>query len=165
MKDFIQLKNKGIIKIGLKDSEGKEILDDKGNIVCLEFDLEDIELPLKYNKCDYQHQKNVEYLRNQFLVIDKKEDKKGKFLLSANQEAKAKALKEFYQNEIKALDLFLGEGGTKKLLNGRSPYWDMFDDISNILKPIEPLLKQGFDNVFDKIKSKYSKKQEENVIK
>lgn len=154
----IKLKKTNIIKIGIKDEDGVETGE------YLTFDLEDIELPLKLNECDKLHKENVKYIRNQLLIIDKKEDKKGKFLLSYKEEEKIKSLKEFYLKEEKALDLFIGVGGTEKLLNGRNPYYTMYDDINEMLEPIMPLLKTGFDDITNKIKDKYKKIEEKNVI-
>lgn len=158
MADFIQLKKDNIVRIGIKDSEGKNTGEH------LEFDLEDIELPLKYQECAEQHKKNVNYIRNQFVIINKRQDKKGKKLLSANEEEKIKLMKEFYKREEGALDLFLGKDGTKKLLNGRNPYYSMYDDIDEILEPIMPLLKGSFENIESKIKQKYSNNKESNVL-
>lgn len=154
MEEFIQLKKSNILKIGIKDFEGKETGEH------LEFDMEDIELPLKLNKCEIEHRRNVKYVHDQFTVIDKREDKKGKFLLSANEEEKCKVLSEFYKREMEALDLFVGVGGTKKLLNGRNPYWNMYDDINEMLEPILPLLKKSIDNIPSQIKEKYNSKEE-----
>lgn len=159
MADFIQLKKDNILRIGIRDTEGN----DTGEH--LEFDLEDIELPLRLNECDAKHRKNLEYLKNQFVIIDKKEDKKGKFILSWKEEEKLKVLQEFYKREMEALDLFLGENGTEKLLNGRKPYYSMYEDISEILEPIMPKLKLRADDIVDKIKQKYSNKEtEKNVL-
>lgn len=159
MVDFIQLKKDSILRIGIKDSKGN----DTGEH--LEFDLEDIELPLRLNECEAKHRKNLESLRNQFVIIDKKEDKKGKFVLSWKEEEKLKAVQEFYKREMQALDLFLGEGGTKKLLNGRKPYYSMYEDISEMLAPILPKLKLRADDIADKIKAKYSNVDtEKNVL-
>ncbi|MBQ7798749.1 MAG: hypothetical protein IJ371_06480 [Clostridia bacterium] len=159
MKDVIQLKRDNILKIGINDADGK----DTGKH--LEFDLEDIELPLKLNECEAKHRKNLEYLKMQFVIIDKKEDKKGKYLLSWKEEEKLKVLKEFYKREMEALDLFLGEGGTEKLLNGRKPYYSMYEDINDILEPILPKIQLKTDNIIDDIKKKYSNKQnEKNVL-
>lgn len=159
MVDFIQLKKDNILRIGIKDSKGN----DTGEY--LEFDLEDIELPLRLNECEARHRKNLESLRNQFVIIDKKEDKKGKFVLSWKEEEKLKAVQEFYKREMQALDLFLGEGGTKKLLNGRKPYYSMYEDISEMLAPILPKLKLRADDIADKIKAKYSNVDtEKNVL-
>ena len=151
--DFIKLKKSSILKIGIKDEEGN----DTGEH--LEFDLEDIELPLRLNECEAKHRKNLENLRNQFIVIEKKEDKKGKFMLSWREEEKIKALQEFYKREMEALDLFLGENGTKKLLNGRKPYYSMYEDISEILEPIKPKLKANANDIINKIKNKYNNKE------
>ena len=159
--NFIQLKKDNILKIGIKDSDGN----DTGEH--LEFDLEDINLPLRLNECDEKHRKNLEFLRNQFVIIDKKEDKKGKKILSWKEEEKLKALKNFYVEEEKALDLFLGQGGTRKLLNGRNPYYSMYEDINDMLEPIMPKLKLRADDIANRIKEKYSNKMndDKNVLK
>ena len=161
MADFIQLKKDSILRIGIKDIDGN----DTGEH--LEFDIEDINLALRLNECDERHRKNLEFLRNQFIIIDKKEDKKGKKILSWKEEEKLKVLQEFYKREMEALDLFLGENGTKKLLNGRNPYYSMYEDINDILKPILPKLKLRADDIAKKIKDKYSNvnNQEKNVLK
>ena len=159
--NFIQLKKDSILRIGIKDIDGN----DTGEH--LEFDMEDINLALRLNECDEKHRKNLEFLRNQFIIIDKKEDKKGKKILSWKEEEKLKVLQEFYKREMEALDLFLGENGTKKLLNGRNPYYSMYEDINDMLKPILPKLKLRADDIAKKIKDKYSNvnNQEKNVLK
>ena len=159
--NFIQLKKDSILRFGIKDNDGN----DTGEH--LEFDMEDINLALRLNECDEKHRKNLEFLRNQFIIIDKKEDKKGKKILSWKEEEKLKVLQEFYKREMEALDLFLGENGTKKLLNGRNPYYSMYEDINDMLKPILPKLKLRADDIAKKIKDKYSNvnNQEKNVLK
>lgn len=159
MADFIQLKKDNILRIGIKDIEGN----DTGEH--LEFDMEDIELPLRLNECEAKHRKNLEFLKMQFVIIDKKEDKKGKFILSWKEEEKLKVLQEFYKREMEALDLFLGQNGTNKLLNGRKPYYSMYEDINDILVPILPKLKLKADDIANKIKEKYSNEAtEKNVL-
>lgn len=159
MADFIQLKKDNILRIGIKDTKGN----DTGEH--LEFDMEDIELPLRLNECEAKHRKNLEFLKSQFVIIDKKEDKKGKFILSWKEEEKLKVLQEFYKREMEALDLFLGQDGTKKLLNGRNPYYSMYEDINDMLEPILPQLKLKADDIANKIKEKYSNKAtEKNVL-
>lgn len=157
--NFIQLKKDNILRIGIKNAEGVPTGEH------LEFDLEDIELPLKLSQCEEEHRKNLQYMKTQNAILEKKEDKKGKKLLSWKQEEQIKLIKEFYKREMDALDLFLGEGGTKKLLGGRNPYLSMYDDIAEIIQPILPLLKQRTEDISDKIKKKYASKQEENVLK
>lgn len=151
--ESIQLKKDNILRIGIKEADGT----DTGNV--LEFDLEDIELPIKLQECIEEHKKNVQTLKSQYIIIDKKPDKKGKKVMSANEEAKIKAMQEFYKKEMEALDMFLGKGGTNKLLNGRKPYFTMFDDINEYLEPIVPLIKERAGSIEDKIKAKYAKKE------
>lgn len=158
MADFIQLKKDNIFRVGIKDQDGN----DTGEH--LEFDLEDIELPLRLNECEIRHKKNIEYVKMQFTIIDKKEDKKGKYMLSWKEEEKIKVVNEFYKREMEALDLFLGENGCNKLLNGRKPYYTMYDDISEMLEPIMPKLKIRTEDIKNKIVQKY-KIQETDVLK
>jgi hypothetical protein len=154
----IRLKKDNIFRVGIQDQDGN----DTGNI--LEFDLEDLELPFKAQETEYQHKKNIEKLKADFVLADKKPEKKGKKLMSSREEEKLRALREFYSQEEKALDLFLGEGGTRKLLNGRKPYYEMFDDILEYLEPIVPKLELHKEDIVEKIKKKYSSKKEDNVI-
>jgi hypothetical protein len=158
MENFIQLKKDSILRFGIKTSDGV----DTGEH--LEFDLEDIELPLRINQCEAMHRKNLEYLKMQFVIIDKKEDKKGKYILSWREEEKMKVLQEFYKKEMEALDLFLGKGGTEKLLNGRKPYATMYQDINEMLEPIMPKLEVRTNDIIGKIKNKYGKNKEEDVL-
>lgn len=156
--EFIQLKKDNILRIGIKDAEGNDTKQ------FLEFDMEDIELPLRLSQCEEEHRKNVQYVKMQFQIIEKKEDKKGKKLLSFKEEEKLKVLKEFYDREMQALDLFLGKDGTKKLLNGRNPYFTMYDDIGEMIQPILPKLKIRAEDITSKIKEKYSNAKEKNVL-
>lgn len=156
--EYIQLKKDNIIRIGIKDSNGV----DTGEH--LEFDLESVDLPLSYQKCIEMHKKNLSNLKKQILMIDKRNDKKGNKLFSANEEEKIKAIKKFYIDEIKALDLFLGKNGTKKLLNGRAPYYSMFEDIIEILEPILPIIEKGFSKIEKKVVDKYKVMKDDNIL-
>ena len=159
MDNFIQLKKDNIFRVGIRGVDGNETGEH------LEFDLEDIELPFRINDCEKMHNENVQKLKAEMIIINKKQDTKGKHLLSANEEAKLKAIREYYKAEEKALDLFLGEGGTRKLLNGRKPYYSMYDDISEMLEPIMPKLTERVTSIEDKIKEKYKiNKDEDNVL-
>lgn len=156
--EYIQLKKDNIIRIGIKDSNGI----DTGEH--LEFDLESVDLPLNYQKCIEMHKKNLSNLKTQILMIDKRNDKKGNKLFSANEEEKIKAIKKFYIDEAKALDLFLGKNGTKKLLNGRAPYYSMFEDIIEFLEPILPIIEKGFSKIEKKVVDKYKVMKDDNIL-
>ena len=159
MEEFIQLKEDNVLKVKIKDKDGK----DTG---CqLQFDLEDIEMPLKVSKINYEHQKNVEWLKNQFIIIDKKDNPNKDGLITYKERLKIEAFKEFYNKEMATLDLLLGEGKTKQILDAmqRKPYYSMFDDINELLEPIFPKLQITSEKIIDKIKNKYEVK-EENVL-
>lgn len=162
--DYIKLKEKkDIFKLGIIDENGKIVKDNYGKEVCIEFDLADINLPIKYNKCVNLIENARRKLKNQLIIIDKKQDHKKKNRLSANEEAKANALKDFYKEMEYAMDLFLGQGGTKKFLNGRNPYWEMFDDLSEAIEPFLPKMHLTLHDITERIKNKY-KLTENDVI-
>ena len=150
--EYIQLKKDDILRVGIKDANGK----DTGEH--LEFDLEDIELPLRIEEAMEKHKRNMEELQKRKFILDKNKDNK------RNDMETLKLMKEFFVKEEKTLDLFLGKGGTKKMLNGRKYYYTMFDDIIEMLDPIFPLIEERAGKIADKIKNKYGNKEEEEVL-
>ena len=153
--NFIQLKENDVFIVKIKTSNGEYTGKQ------LEFDLEDIELPLRLNECEEAHKRNMKYLKDQFMIIDKKEDHKGKKLLSWKEEEKLKVLQKVYKDEMDALDLFIGKGKTQMILDlmGRKPYFTMYDDIGKLLEPILPKLKINVENIKEKIIKKYTNKE------
>lgn len=157
--NFIQLNRDNILRLGIRTVDGE----DTGNY--LEFDLEDIELPLKYQELIEEDKKNRQHLKNQMTIIDKRQDVKGKKLMSKNEEDKIKAINEFYQKEKKVIDMFLGEGGVDKLLNGRKLGWTSLQEIDEIItKQIAPHIKINMNDITNKIKEKYSTTEETDVL-
>ena len=99
---------------------------------------------------------NKEHLRNQMLIIDKRQDVKGKKLMSKNEEDKIKALNEFFKKEVEVYNMFLGENGVEKLLNGRKIGWTTLQEIDEIIeKQISPHISVSLDKITDKVKQKY----------
>ena len=82
--NVIKLNKDNILRLSIQTADEK----DTGEV--LEFDLEDIELPLKYQNLLEQEKKNRQNLRNQILIIEKRQDVKGKKLMSKNEEDKIK---------------------------------------------------------------------------
>ena len=157
--DFIQLRESDTLKLKIKDVNGNYT----GEM--LEFDLEDVDLLLRYQELQEKDKKNTEWLRNQMLIIDKRQDIKGKKLMSKNEEDKLKALKEFFNREIECFNMFLGENGVQKLLNGRRIGWETLDEINTIIKEqIAPKLDIKMENITDKIKKKYSDKINDSEV-
>ena len=155
----IGLKNENILKL--------EIVDEKGNSTgeFLEFDLEDITLLFKYQEIIERLKKSRQNLKNQFTIIEKKQDHKGKKLMSSNEEEKLKALNNFYKEQVEIYNIFLGENGVQKLLNGRKLRWTTLSEIDELIeKQIAPQLNVTMDDITKKIKSKYSNKKEDNVL-
>ena len=153
--EILELKvktNENLLKFKLVDEDGN----DTGEY--LKFDLEDMNCALRYQECIEEHKKNVEFIRNQQVIISKQQDHKGKKVLSSNEEKMQKALVEYYDREIKALDKFLGEGKTRVILKimDRDPYLSMFEDIDTILEPIIPYIEKSYENIKKKIVGKYN---------
>lgn len=156
----IQLKrNDDILRLKIIDENGN----DTGNY--LEFDLEDIELPIKWQQLAEEDKKNRAYVKNQIAIIEKKQDHKGKKLLSANEEAKIRAMQDFYKKEVEVYNMFLGDNGVQKLLNGRKLSWGTLTEIDDIIiNTILPKLEINAENIKDKIMKKYSNSKEEGVL-
>lgn len=159
---FIQLGKSDVLRLGIKTSKGE----DTGEY--LEFNLEDIELPLRYQELVEKDEKNKKWLKNQMVIIDKREDVKGKKLLSKNEEDKIKAMNDFYKKEEEVYNMFLGENGVKKLLNGRKMGWTTLQEIDELIeKQILPHLDLSMTNISKKIKEKYGvkKNNDEEVLR
>lgn len=154
--DYIKLKQrKDILKLGFQDEDGNIMKNENNKEVYIEFDLGDIDLPLRYNKCVNLITQARNNLKAQIMIINKKEDHKGKQLLSSNEVAKVNAFKQCYKEMEIAMDLFLGEGGTRKFLNGRNPYIEMWDDITEALDPYMDKMKLTVKDMETRIKEKY----------
>jgi len=157
--NFIQLEKNDILRIGIKDENGK-ILDG-----VFEFDFEDSSVLLKYQEMIEKNERNKKWLKNQYLIISKRQDVKGKKLLSKNEEDKLEADKTFFKRTEEIYNMFLGENGVQKLLNGRKLSWATLIKIDEIIeKQFEPFLIQYKDRLEQKYKDKYinaTKKAEE----
>lgn len=155
--NIIKLNKSDVLTLKIQTEDGK----DTGEV--LEFDLGDIELPLRYQELIEKDKKNKEYLRNQMLIIDRREDVKGKKLLSKNEEDKIKALNDFFIKEVEVYNMFLGPRGVEKLLNGRKFTWTTLQEIDEIIESqIAPKLDVNMKSITDKVKEKYSQAVERN---
>lgn len=158
--NFIKLGKSDVLRLKIRTEDGKETGEE------LVFDLEDIELPLIYQEMVEGLKKNVRCLENQLLIIDKRQDVKGKKLMSKNEEDKIIAFNRFYKEQEKLYDMFLGEGGVKKLLNGRKLGWTSLKEIDEIIeKQITPYIDIDMKKISQKIKDKYKEDNTNEVIK
>ena len=152
--NVIKLSENNTLKLKIQTSKGI----DTGEY--LEFDLEDIELPLKYQDLVEKDKKNKENLRNQMVIIDRRQDVKGKKLLSKNEEDKIKAIDDFFKKEVEVYNMFLGQNGVQKLLNGRRIGWTTLQEIDDIIEnQITPHLNKNMKSITVKKKKKNTVKQ------
>lgn len=169
---FIKLKKSSALKIGIQDENGKPTGE------YLEFDVESINYISDLEKCYSMHNQNQLDLEKGLKIIEKKyanqqPQKNDKYLFTKKEKEENECLKNFYKKEMEAIDLFIGKDGSKKLLNGREPYYRFFEDFTEYIEPILPLLEQktkelktDIENSRKKIIEKYGQKDEEmNVLK
>lgn len=157
MENEIKLAKDNILRLRIKKANGE----DTGE--SLEFDLEDLELPLRYQEMLERDKKNVEWLEKELTAIKKRQDIKGKKLLSKNEEDALKAINKYFQQEAEIYNLFLGENGVEKLLNGRKLGWTSLEEIGNIVRNqivpyFEKIGKQAEEKI-KMIKEKYTKSE------
>lgn len=154
----IQLKKDNILRLRIRDAEGN----DTGN--SLEFDLEDIELPIRLQEMSEKDKKNRIDTQNKLKILAKKQDHKGRKLLSYKEEEKIKIMQEFYKKEVEIYNMFLGENGVQKLLNGRKLGWSTLEEIDEIIsEAILPKLKMNEEDIKAKIMKKYSNKRDDVI--
>lgn len=159
MQEKVILQPKNTKKYEIVEADGTST----GNYIELDFEM--IEYPFLLQKANDMHLKNREWLRNQFLVIEKKANfiPKGHFL-SNNDELKIKAISEFCDKEEKVIDSIFGKGTTKKMLNGRKKYYEMFSDIMASLDKISPSVNNYVDEITKSIKEKYNYNKQSGVL-
>ena len=156
--NFIQVSKGNLLTIKIKTDEG---IDTGETLV---FDLEDVELPLKMQEVLERNKKNKQWFKNQVALIQKREDVKGKKLLTKNQEDVIKATKEFIDRTVEAFNLFLGDNGVQKLLVGRTPSIENLFEVEDIVvNQIQPMLDVNMKAIMEKMKVKYGKKEKEDI--
>ena len=155
--NYIQVNDDDIIILKIKKN-GEETGEE------LRFDLNDIEFPLRYQDMLYKINKNKEKLKNDFVVIDKRQDIQGKKLFSKNAEDKIKAFNDFTKKMVEAYNMFLGENGVQKLLCGKKLGWTTLNEIDEIIdKQIAPVVLSSFEGIEKKIIDKYGIKGKEEL--
>ena len=155
-----------IIKLNKSNTLKLEIFTDEGTDTgeYLEFDLEDIELSLRYQEMIERDKKNRDWLQKEFVIINKRQDVRGKKLLSKNEEDKLKAIKKFCDEEVEIYNMFLGENGVQKLLNGRKLGWTSLQEIDEIItNQIIPYFDKTAQDIEKKIIEKYKIEKEEVI--
>ncbi len=160
MKDnYIQLNKDETLRLKIIDENGVET----GEI--LTFNLDDPELLLNYQQLIEDDKKLRSKLKNESFLIDKREDVKGKKLLSKNEEDKLRLVNNFFKQEVELYNKFLGENGVQKLLNGRKFSWTTLNEIDEIIvKQIAPYLDKSMQSITNRIKQTYGKALQEQEI-
>ncbi len=161
MDNIIKLNNDDRLRLDIVTADGEKTGE------YLVFDLEDIELPLKYATMIEEERKNRNWLKNQEVILSKKQDTKNKKdYLSKNELERIKIYNEFYKREIEIYNEFLGENGVEKLLHGRKMGWTRLKEINDIIsKYVLPKLKIKKENIINKIESMYSTDASKEVLK
>lgn len=137
-------------------------VNDQGETI--EFDLVDIELAFKAERAFSEVSRIANDLKAKLVIIGKQEDhpQKGK-LMTKNEEAVVNAYREAFKQMRVAMDAFLGEGACQKIFGDRN-YLEMYDDLAKALEPHFEKMKLNSDGISERIKAKYSRK-DEGVLK
>lgn len=145
------------LRIERKDIYTIEV-NDKGETI--EFDLADIELPFKCERAWAEVNKIAKDLQAQLVIISKQENTKQKDrLLTTKEEATLEAYRKAFREMRTAMDGFLGEGACQKIFGDRN-YLEMFNDLFDALKPHFEKMEITSHGIFERIKSKYGKKDD-----
>ncbi len=155
MKSIKVNNRKGLLKIRLDDMNGKPILNNKGEEVYWEFDLQDIELVGVWSEVVETEEKLRKDMQKQLLIIEKRQDVKGKYSDSKNTEDSLELYKKHFIKAMENMNRFLGENGVQKFLGDRKPYWSMFEDIAEAIEQILPLFDETIEGFKDDVKKKY----------
>ena len=116
MKDYtIQLKDENTITFKIYDPKGN----DTGEV--LKFNLDDVELPLKIQEIQEKIRKSRINLSNQAKLIQSRPDKRGKKLMSANEEATMKLARDFFKEQAEIYNQFLGKDKNRFWKNQITP--------------------------------------------
>lgn len=127
-------------------------VNDNGDTI--EFDLEDIELPLKLNEAFMSVDRITNSLKQKEIAISKKEViKKG--IMTNVEEERIKAYRDAFKEMRRAMDCFLGKGACQKIFGDRN-YPEMYDDLFEQLQPHLEKMKIKSENIAKKIEEKYS---------
>lgn len=145
------------LRIERKDIYTIEVND---NGETIEFDLVDIELPIKCERAWAEVNRISKELQAQLVIISKQENIKQKDKIMTTKEEKTiEAYRKAFKEMRMAMDAFLGEGACQKIFGDRN-YLEMFNDLYEELKPHLEKMQITSDGILERIKAKYSKKDD-----
>lgn len=153
MEEKLTLKNKtNILTIKIYRENGEYTGND------LTFNLKNLDTIGKYDEMYQKLSKNTQWYDSQKVIINKQQDFQPKNSLMTNNQKKLYELnKEYLKKQIQAFDLFLGDGGVNKVLDGDSFDLDSILIIREYIeKQIMPHLKITKENINSELKEKYN---------
>lgn len=149
--NYITIPEDDILILPIRTKDGK----DTGE--SLTFDLGDVELYDKLKKLVEEDKKNKKNFQEKSHIIEKKYNKNNKNELNKFQDEMIEATKIFLKKEENVYNMFLGENGVKKLLNGRNITWDSLLKVDEIInKQIVPYINKGITDMKERMKNKYA---------
>lgn len=139
-----------------KDDTYKIEVNDNGEYI--EFDLLDIELPMKCLNASRELKKQTDFYNKRIIAIAKQ--------YADNQELlfinKNKVDMEFCKKMRQVFDSFLGEDACKKIF-GSTNRVGMFDELFDQLAPHFEKMQINIEKIKDKLIEKYSHKDKETI--
>ena len=159
---------KNTIRLEEDDTLQFEITDKDGNPTgeFLEFNMDDISLPLRYRDLIFKSRENRKNFKKDMTIINKKQDVQDKDDPMTRNELEIINLSQKYLNkEVEIYNMFLGENGVQKLLNGKPLGWDSLNKIDKLIEnQIQPIIEKHLKTMEEMIEKKYSPEKEEELI-
>ena len=135
-------------------------VNDEGDTITI--DIEDVELPLKYQRMMEKIQKLQQQVKGKTYIQDKNK-KDGDFVFNKKEVESLEEISDVYKQMRSALDKFFGDGACQKIF-GDVNYWGMFEDLFEQLEPHFKNLNLKADTFSKSIKEKYKVKDNDVLV-
>lgn len=147
------------MRIDVKSSEAVKVYIGDGDDY-IELNPLDVGFPLKIESTYKALDRETEKLKQELIILDKKEDVEGDGLLSRNQKDRLLKIRDYNVKCGQLIDELLGQGTIEKVFKGAN-YVGMYNDLFEALSPAFKEVYGNPDAVIDRIKQKYSKKDDD----
>ena len=152
MKNQIRIKNKNKYEIEVND-----------NGDTISFNLDDPELPLRFDDTFRRINDISSKMKAERVVIEKKKDEKTDGLLTKNERALYEMTNKYLKEMRKVMDGFLGEGACDKIF-GNANFPNMYEELLDQLQPHFAKMKLDAEQYKKAVEEKYKEDEDEDVL-
>lgn len=149
-------------KIRIQNKNKYEIeVNDNGDTIS--FNVDDPELPLKFDNVFRKINEISSKIKSERLVIEKKKDENTNGLLSKNERALYEMTYKYMKEMRNALDNFMGKGSCDKIF-GNANYLGMYEELLDQLQPHFKKMKINAASYKKAVEEKYKDDEDEDVL-